>query len=181
MFHVSKSWKESKNSGAVFGKCFHRNGCGLIKNKGFKITEKYWNIKNAHFEPAHRNLFRYRNSENAKVFKYFRKFLSEDLTESWPMPEMNHLSTTREGHLNHLIFRLFIKMKKKSRMILNWVKSQLNRKIKFLSNFNPSLTLLDSKNDTDHVILVIQGSVMVSQESFGKKAQFKDHKRAISD
>ena len=112
MFHVSKSWKESKNSGAVFGKCFHRNGCGLVKNKGFKITQKYWNIKNVHFEPPHRNLFCYLNSENAKVFKYFRKFLSEDLTGSWPMPEMNHLSTTREGHLNHLIFRLFIKMKK---------------------------------------------------------------------
>ena len=91
-----------------------------------------------------------------------RKFLSEDLTGSWSMPEMNHLSTTREGHLNHLIFRLFIKMKKKSRMILNWVKSQLNRKINFLSNLNPSLTLLDSKNDTDHVILVISGSLMVS-------------------
>ena len=54
MFHVSKSWKESKNSGAVFGKCFHRSGCGLVKNKGFKITENIeiskMSISNLHIE-----------------------------------------------------------------------------------------------------------------------------------
>ena len=75
-------------------------------------NKKILKYQNDYFETLIKNLFCHRNSENAMIFKQIWKFLSEDLTGSWSMPEMNHLSTTREGHLNHLIFRLFIKMKK---------------------------------------------------------------------